>query len=59
MSDRNNKPTYRLVIRAMPSASDGVIRNLRRLLKSLARAFGFRCVSIEELKPDAEQGDEH
>jgi hypothetical protein len=48
------RPTYRLTLRAEPPGHDGApatIR-LRRLLKCLLRAFGFRVTFVEELRSD-------
>jgi hypothetical protein len=48
------RPTYRLTLRAEPPGHDGApatIR-LRRLLKCLLRAFGFRCVEVREVGYD-------
>ena len=46
------KPTYRLVIEALPNTIDPTIR-LRSLLKTALRRFGFRCVRVEEVKDEA------
>jgi hypothetical protein len=41
-----------LELQAQPGPVDPVLR-LRRLLKSLLRAYGFRAVSVEEVRPAA------
>ena len=50
MTDRT---TYHLVLRAEKSDVEPIYR-LRRLLKYALRGCGLRCVSVEEVKPDAQ-----
>jgi hypothetical protein len=38
---------YRLTLRSVPSSIPAPVR-LRRLLKALLRAYGFRCIWYEE-----------
>jgi hypothetical protein len=45
-----DRPAYRLTIRALPCPVPATVR-LRRLLKSLLRAWDFQCVAVEELPP--------
>jgi hypothetical protein len=42
------QPKYRLELQAQPGPVDPVLR-LRRLLKALLRAYGFRCLSVAEV----------
>jgi hypothetical protein len=44
-----SKPTYTITLEAQPNAIPETVR-LRRLLKLALRAFGFRCVSVKEIK---------
>jgi hypothetical protein len=48
MSQR--QPTYRVILKAVPSDIPAVAR-LRRLLKIALRACQLRCVRIEEVRP--------
>lgn len=47
----DEQPDYRLVLRPLRREEPPVIR-LRRLLKTALRAFGLKCVSVEEVRPD-------
>lgn len=57
-----DEPDYRLVLRPLRSGVPAPIR-LRRALKCLLRAFGFRCVwgpePVTELPPPAQEDDAH
>jgi hypothetical protein len=46
--ETKEKPTYRLTVTMMPGSVPAINR-LRSALKTLLRAFGVRCISIEEL----------
>jgi hypothetical protein len=47
-------PTYRLILKPIPNPADpGGIRRLRAILKRALRAYGLRCVSCVEIRPDA------
>jgi hypothetical protein len=50
------QPTFRLVLRAVPGGGPVEVR-LRSLLKVALRAFGFRCVKVEEVpvEPPAQE----
>jgi hypothetical protein len=41
-------PKYRLTLRALPGKVP-VANRLRRLLKTLLRAYGFRCERVEDM----------
>jgi hypothetical protein len=45
-----SKPTYRVVLEALPDAVPHACR-MRRLLKMALRSFGFRATAFEELPP--------
>jgi hypothetical protein len=47
------RPVYRLTLRPEPGDVPEMAR-LRRLLKALLRGYGLRCLSIEEVKPEAD-----
>jgi len=49
------RPDYRLTLRPLPGAAPAVVR-LRRLLKSLLRAYGFRALAVEELARADDRG---
>lgn len=52
------RPTYTLTIRAEPGHVP-IPSRLKRLLKSLLRSFGFRCVAlIENREPDEKEPNE-
>jgi len=42
-------PVFRLTVQALPQSVPAVLR-LRRLLKTMLRWFGFRCLLAEEIK---------
>ena len=46
-----SQPDFRLVLRPRPGGPPPIIR-LRRLLKAALRAFGLRCLRVEEIRPD-------
>jgi hypothetical protein len=50
MKSSPQKPTYRLELTAMPGNAEPVAA-LQRLLKAARRAYQFRCVRVEEVKP--------
>ena len=43
------QPNYRLTLRVVPGHAGPPIVRLRRLLKAALRAYGLRCVQLEEL----------
>jgi hypothetical protein len=45
-------PTFRLVLRSLPSKGPVEVR-LRRALKCLQRAFGLKCIRVEEVPVEA------
>jgi hypothetical protein len=49
-------PTIRLTLRTLPGYGPFIVR-VRRLLKSLLRAHGFRCLSLEEVKDECASDD--
>ena len=51
------QPRYRLELQAQPGPVDPVLR-LRRVLKALLRAYGFRAVFVEEIRPSASPDQE-
>jgi hypothetical protein len=57
MSHRPPKPTFKLVIEALPRPdgrdADGIGR-LRAILKALLRGYRFRCVTAERVAPATE-----
>jgi hypothetical protein len=44
------RPTFRLVLRSEPHCREPT-HALRGLLKIALRTFGFKCMSVEEMKP--------
>jgi hypothetical protein len=44
------RPRYQLLLEAQPGDVPAILR-LRRLLKTLLRGYGFRCISAQELPP--------
>lgn len=42
---------FTITIEAAPGPTPAIAR-LRRLLKALLRSFGFRCVSVQQSRPD-------
>jgi hypothetical protein len=46
------RETYRLTVEALPDSAPAIIR-LRRVIKSLLRAYGFRLLAVVELPEDA------
>ena len=46
------KPRYRIEVEALPSEVPATAR-LKRLLKSMLRAYQLRCVSVEEVRTQA------
>ena len=47
---RSDEPALvRLTLRALPDAAPAAVR-LRRLLKTLIRCYGFRCLQVEEVR---------
>jgi hypothetical protein len=51
---RSPRPRYRLELEAKPAGVPPDVR-LRRALKVLLRAFGLKCLSAREVKPDEGQ----
>jgi hypothetical protein len=51
MAKPDAQPRYRLTLRSEPLAVPPIIR-LRRLLKALRRAYGFQCLTVEEVSLD-------
>ena len=50
MSDRE-QPKYRVTLSFRADSVPAIVR-LRRFLKMAWRAYGFRCVKVEEVAPD-------
>ena len=48
-----NYTEYRVTLRTVPRAGPAELR-LRRALKVLLRAFGLKCVSVEEVPPPSD-----
>jgi len=44
-------PRYHLDLEALPGNAPPEVR-MRRLLKTLLRAYGMRCIAIEEIRPE-------
>jgi hypothetical protein len=51
--DAPARPTYRLVLRAMPGVD--AERALRALVKIARRKFGLKCTGVEEVPGEATQ----
>jgi hypothetical protein len=56
MADRPPQPEFLLRLRALPNGVPVVLR-LRKFLKLALRAFFLKCVSAEELPPDAAEAN--
>jgi hypothetical protein len=48
-------PVFRLTLRAQPRGAP-VDARLRQALKVLGRAFGLRCLRVEEIPPEGQAG---
>jgi hypothetical protein len=51
MADRNPQPLFHLTLRPLPDRTPATVR-LRRLLKILLRAYGFRVLGLRQVVPD-------
>jgi len=48
MEAKPSKPVFKLTLQTLPGSVPAIIR-LRGALKTLLRAFGLKCISVEEV----------
>ncbi len=52
MSDREQRPVFELRIQSLPDPDGTETSRLKRLLKSMQRSYGFRCLSIAQINKE-------